>query len=326
MLLTDGDSERPVDLARSRALIDEGLVLVVLGVDCDQTGPAEVVVPFAVGSEGATAGMIMTTEPVPRGPAVVTGRWGEALVAMAWEALVAVTAGLSRHVGTDLDAAPLIPGALVATSGSITVVTQARHRRRSAGPPVTIELELPEELVDLGAALGLVTSWATARRASTRTGSTTGPPPWRGVRRAGPAGGPAAAGRPAARQPGRGPRPAGRPGHAAVGALASTATGGLYLVVTTEEGDDGAVLGLGARTATLAAPALAATVHVPLVRVGGAGAGFVVGTPEGTIAVAASVGLAGGPAPGGVALDAPRSPSRCPPTARCPPSPSSSGG
>jgi hypothetical protein len=128
VLLTDGDSELLVDPARSQALVDEGLVLVVLGVDCDQTGPAEVVVPFAVGSEGATAGMIMTTERVPRGPVVVTGRWGEALVAMAWEALVAVAAGLSRHVGADLDAAPLIPGALVATSGSITVVTQARHR------------------------------------------------------------------------------------------------------------------------------------------------------------------------------------------------------
>jgi hypothetical protein len=135
VLLTDGDSQLLVDPARSRALIGEGMVLVVLGVDCDQTGPAEVVVPFAVGSEGATAGMIMATEQVPRGPAEVTGRWGEALVAVAWEALVGVTAGVSRHVGTDLDAAPLIPGALVATSGSITVVTQARHRADRLGRP-----------------------------------------------------------------------------------------------------------------------------------------------------------------------------------------------
>jgi hypothetical protein len=128
VLLTDGDSELLLNPARSRALIGESMVLVVLGVECDQTGPAEVVVPFAVGSEGATAGMIMATEHVPRGPAVVTGRWGEALVAMAWEALVAVTAGLSRHAGTDLDAAPLIPGALLAVKGAITVVPQARHQ------------------------------------------------------------------------------------------------------------------------------------------------------------------------------------------------------
>jgi hypothetical protein len=127
VLLADGESELLVDPARSRALVREGMVLVVLGVECDQTGPTEVTVSFAVGSDGATAGMVMATEQMPRGPAVVVGRWGEALVAMAWEALVAVTAGLSRHVGTDLDAAPLIPGALLAAPGSITVVPQARH-------------------------------------------------------------------------------------------------------------------------------------------------------------------------------------------------------
>ena len=128
VLLADGDSELLVDPSRSRALVGEGMVLVVLGVECDQTGPAEVIVPFAVGSGDATAGMIMATEQVPRGPAIITGRWGEALVAMAWEALVGVTAGLSRHVGTDLDAAPLIPGALLAANGSIAVVPQARHQ------------------------------------------------------------------------------------------------------------------------------------------------------------------------------------------------------
>ena len=63
------------------------------------------------------------------------------------------------------------------------------------------------------------------------------------------------------------------------------------------------MLGIGARTATVAEPALAATVHVPLVRVGGADAGFVVGTAAGTISLAASVDLAGGPTPGGVGLD-----------------------
>ncbi len=85
--------------------------------------------------------------------------------------------------------------------------------------------------------------------------------------------------------------------------LASTPAGGLYLVVAEADDGDGAVLGIGARTATVAEPALAATVHVPLVRVGGADAGFVVGTAAGTISLAASVDLAGGPTPGGVALD-----------------------
>jgi hypothetical protein len=84
--------------------------------------------------------------------------------------------------------------------------------------------------------------------------------------------------------------------------LASTPTGGLYLVVE-DENDDGAVLGLGARAATLTDPVMAATVHVPLLRAGGDHAGFVVGTAAGTISVGVSVSLEGGPTPGGVALD-----------------------
>jgi hypothetical protein len=129
VLLTDGDSELLVDPARTRTLIEDGLVLVVLGVECDQTGPAEVVVPFAVGSDAVTAGMVMATERRPRGPEVVTGRWGDALLALAWEALLSVSAGLARHVGADLDATPLIPGALVAGRGAVTLVPQARHDR-----------------------------------------------------------------------------------------------------------------------------------------------------------------------------------------------------
>jgi hypothetical protein len=133
VLLVDGDSELLVDPGRSRVRVGEGIVLVVLAVECDQTGPAEVTVPFAVGSDGGAAGMVMATEQVPRGPAIVTARWSEALVAMAWEALVAVTAGVSRHAGTDLDVAPLIPGALLAAPGSITLVPQARHETDRLG-------------------------------------------------------------------------------------------------------------------------------------------------------------------------------------------------
>jgi hypothetical protein len=127
ILLADGESELIVDPARTRTLTAEGVVLVVLGVECDQTGPVEVTVPFAAGTENATTGMVLATEQVPRGPEILIRRWGPALVALAWEALLSVTAGLTRHAGTDLDTAPLIPGALLATRSGITVVPQARH-------------------------------------------------------------------------------------------------------------------------------------------------------------------------------------------------------
>lgn len=127
VLLVDGESELLVDPDRARVLTGEGVVVVVLRVECDQTGAVEVTVPFAAGTQDATAGMILATEQAPRGHPAVTGRWGQALVAVAWEALLSVTAGLTRHVGTDLDAAPLIPGALLAARDGITVLPQARH-------------------------------------------------------------------------------------------------------------------------------------------------------------------------------------------------------
>jgi hypothetical protein len=61
------------------------------------------------------------------------GRWGEALIAVAWEALMSVLAGLTRHAGTDLDVAPLIPTGVTATKGSIAVLPQARHEADRLG-------------------------------------------------------------------------------------------------------------------------------------------------------------------------------------------------
>ncbi len=133
VLLTDGDDELLVDPGRTRTIVGPGLLLVVLAVDCDQTGPAEVTVAFALGSDQLTTGMLAVTEQIPRGPVVVVGRWGEALVALAWEAVLTVAAGLTRHAGSDVDVLPLVPGALLAERGLLTVVPQARHEADRPG-------------------------------------------------------------------------------------------------------------------------------------------------------------------------------------------------
>ena len=90
--------------------------------------------------------------------------------------------------------------------------------------------------------------------------------------------------------------------------IAATPTGGLFLVV--EDAPAGqverAVLGLGARVAGASEAdgvGMAATVHVPLVRVGGSDAGFVTGTDYGTISVAATITLPAGSGGSGVELD-----------------------
>ena len=105
----------------------EGLVLVALTLECDQTGIAEVVVPFAVGTDEQPAGLVAASETKPRGPDVLVDRWGEAIVATAWRALIEAATSVAKERGSDLDGAPLRAGALVAGKTGIAIVPQARH-------------------------------------------------------------------------------------------------------------------------------------------------------------------------------------------------------
>jgi hypothetical protein len=89
----DGDSElllRPAQARLERG--GDSIVVVRVPVFCDQTGEIEVVVPFAV-SRDPDRGLVAATDAVPRGPAEVVNRWGDPLVAAAWEALVVVASG-----------------------------------------------------------------------------------------------------------------------------------------------------------------------------------------------------------------------------------------
>lgn len=124
----DGDSEVLLHAGRTRVAVREGVVAVALLFECEETGgPAEVVVPFAVGSDERPAGMIAATERRPRGPAVLIDRWGEAIIATAWEALLDIAAVAAANAGDDVDGEPLRAGALLAAPDALTVVPQARH-------------------------------------------------------------------------------------------------------------------------------------------------------------------------------------------------------
>ena len=124
----DADSELALHAGRTRVEVREGIVVVALLVECEEAGGrAEVVVPFAVGSEQRPAGMIAATERRPRGPVIVIDRWGEALVATAWEALLDIASVTAAGAGEDTDGEPLRAGALLASAGSLAVVPQARH-------------------------------------------------------------------------------------------------------------------------------------------------------------------------------------------------------
>lgn len=128
----DGEHELLVYPDRVRVLFQDGFVLAGITVYTEQTGTVEVSVPFAVGSASAPAGLMIATEPVPRGPALVVERWGDQLIAAAWQALVHLAGGIAATAGTDTSGAPLIPAALTATAAGLTVLPQA-----TPGTPAT---------------------------------------------------------------------------------------------------------------------------------------------------------------------------------------------
>ena len=71
--------------------------------------------------------MIAATENRPRGPAILVDRWGDAVIATAWQALLDVADSAASGTGTDIDGRPLRAGAIVAGSDGLTITPQAPH-------------------------------------------------------------------------------------------------------------------------------------------------------------------------------------------------------
>jgi len=113
---TDGDAELLVRAGQARAECREGLLVIAIPVFTDQTQDEEVLVPFAIGAPGLDAGLAMATHTRARGPEEVVDRWGEPLIAAAWDALVALC--------TDA-VAPRLPDALWSGEATLTVAAQA---------------------------------------------------------------------------------------------------------------------------------------------------------------------------------------------------------
>jgi len=123
----DSDGEVLVHIDRTRLAVHPGLILVALTLETDETGPGELVVPFAVGTPDSPAGLLAVSEMRPRGPQALVDRWGQSVIAAAWLALLDVAHGLALNSGVDQDGARLIPGAIATDGNQLTVIPQARH-------------------------------------------------------------------------------------------------------------------------------------------------------------------------------------------------------
>jgi hypothetical protein len=128
-LWEEGADALLVEVASAKVAVREGEVEVSLPVRCDQLPDTvgAVTVTFVVGTADRPAGMFAATRNHPQGPPIVVQRWGDALVALAWQGMLDVARGVADHAGRDADGAGLVPVALVAARSGLVVLPQARH-------------------------------------------------------------------------------------------------------------------------------------------------------------------------------------------------------
>lgn len=122
----DGDRELYVAIDQVDVKLAPGAVAVTIPVRCDQTGETSADVSFAVGLPDRPLGLVVATEDRPRGPAAVVDVWGDALIALAWQCLLDVAAGISAASGSDSAGAPLIASALHSDGKTLSITPQAR--------------------------------------------------------------------------------------------------------------------------------------------------------------------------------------------------------
>ena len=122
-----GDSELAVHTGRTRVAIGPGTLVVGVPVECDQTGPAEVAVPFALGSKSLNAGLLMAAPARPDGPPLLVEQWGAVLVAAVYRAVLDIVSATAATAGVDTDGTALLPGAVSSDGERLSVIPQARH-------------------------------------------------------------------------------------------------------------------------------------------------------------------------------------------------------
>ena len=84
----DGGDEALVHLDSLTTKIVGSTVIVSVDLETDQTGRAPVIVRFALGDGSDPAGLVAATDEVAGGHPLLVSRWGEAVTAAAWSALV----------------------------------------------------------------------------------------------------------------------------------------------------------------------------------------------------------------------------------------------
>jgi hypothetical protein len=118
VIWVENGDEVLVHLDSMRVRVLDGIVLVSVDLETDQTGRTPLVVSFAVGKANDPAGLVAVTDEFPRGNGLLASRWGRALQAAAWASLL----GVANDHATERASAPL---GIAATQGRISLTAGA---------------------------------------------------------------------------------------------------------------------------------------------------------------------------------------------------------
>ncbi len=94
----------------------DGVILVSIDLETDQTGRTPLVVSIALGKSGPGAGLLAVTDEYPRGNGILASRWGAILQDAVWSSLLGLAKDHAMQTGQ-------APRAIGITAGKLTLQT-----------------------------------------------------------------------------------------------------------------------------------------------------------------------------------------------------------
>lgn len=114
VIWVDAGSEVMVYLNSTKTHIGDGLLLVSVDFECDQTGRTPLIAAFGMNRGSDAAGLFCTTDELPRGNGLLAARWGRIYQDAVWAALTSL---ISDHAAER----KLFPRALICANSTLTL-------------------------------------------------------------------------------------------------------------------------------------------------------------------------------------------------------------
>ena len=114
VIWVDAGSEVMLHLDSAKTHITDGMLLVSVDFDCDQTGRTPLVAAFAMNHATDGAGLFCATDELPRGNGLLAARWGKIYQDAIWAALTSL---VSDHAAER----KLSPLALICANATLTL-------------------------------------------------------------------------------------------------------------------------------------------------------------------------------------------------------------